>query len=179
MTASGSPPTPAIGFLTVIDGGEHGALGGYLVLNTVGRPLEFHCTAPVKANRAQEILFGPTLEPFLHGEQIGRTLVEKSKLAPLFICTDLTSVLAVRPFIKTPVALIAESSTSESASPSLHQFSLGGRQAAVESAYAEDEELIQSLYGGCDACLDLAEPFERIREAVEEAKRGRRESRAA
>ena len=54
---------------------EQGLFGGYLVLNLLGRPLEFHCTAPVRPNRAQEILYGPTLDPYLCGERIGQTLV--------------------------------------------------------------------------------------------------------
>ena len=39
----------AWGFLTVLSSDEQGLIGGYLVLNQAGRPLEFHCTAPVKA----------------------------------------------------------------------------------------------------------------------------------
>ncbi|MGW8256618.1 MAG: hypothetical protein ACWGMZ_03940, partial [Thermoguttaceae bacterium] len=58
----------ALGFLTIIQHEQHGLFGGYLLLNTSGRPLEFHCTAPIKPNRAQEILYGPTLESFLYGE---------------------------------------------------------------------------------------------------------------
>ena len=49
-----------------------------VLLNAAGRPLEFHCTAPIKPNRAQEILYGPTLESFLYGEQIGQTLIGQS-----------------------------------------------------------------------------------------------------
>ena len=59
---------PAIGFLTVTEHAEHGLFGGYLILNVSGRPLEFHCTAPLKPSRAQEILYGPTLRPFLFGD---------------------------------------------------------------------------------------------------------------
>ena len=58
----------AIGFLTVVDEPAHGLFGGYLILNPAGRPVEFHCTAPVKPNRAQEILYGTTLKPYLYGE---------------------------------------------------------------------------------------------------------------
>ena len=53
----------ALGFLTVVPHEQHGLFGGLLILDSGGRPLEFHCTAPVKTNRAQEILFGPMLEP--------------------------------------------------------------------------------------------------------------------
>ena len=68
---------PALGFLTVLEHAQHGLMGGYLVLNPAGRPLEFHCTTPIKPNRAQEILYGPTLEPYLFGEQIGKALVDQ------------------------------------------------------------------------------------------------------
>ena len=53
----------AIGFLTTVASASHGVFGGYLLVDEVGRPLEFHCTAPVRVSRAQEILYGPYLNP--------------------------------------------------------------------------------------------------------------------
>ncbi len=96
----------AIGFLTVMDHPQHGLFGGYLVLNLAGRPLEFHCTAPIKPNRAQQILYGPTLESFLYGEQIGSTLLGHAKTSPLVVCTDREPVLSLRDLIDLPVALV-------------------------------------------------------------------------
>lgn len=103
MTASGSKSLPSIGFLTVTEHAEHGLFGGYLVLNAAARPLEFHCTAPVRPNRAQEILYGPTLRPFLYGEQIAHTLISKARHKPLLICTDVDHVLEVRSLVDMPV----------------------------------------------------------------------------
>ena len=37
----------AYGFLTAVESGSHGVFGGYLLVDPLGRPLEFHCTAPV------------------------------------------------------------------------------------------------------------------------------------
>ena len=62
----------ALGFLTVVENAELGLLGGYLLLNAAGRPLEFHCTAPVKPSRTQEILYGPTLQPFRTASRLGK-----------------------------------------------------------------------------------------------------------
>src|SRR5487761_439696 len=107
MSLSEPKPLVAIGFLTVVEHEQYGFFGGYLVLNASGRPLEFHCTAPVRPNRAQEILYGPTLEPYLYGEQIGQALLAKSQLEPLVICTDLAAVLSVREFVATPVTLVS------------------------------------------------------------------------
>ena len=71
-----------------------------------GRPLEFHCTAPIKPNRAQQILYGPTLESFLYGEQIGSTLLGHAKTSPLAVCTDREPVLSLRDLVDLPVALV-------------------------------------------------------------------------
>ncbi len=102
----GQKSLPAIGFLTVTRDVEQGLFGGYLVLNFLGRPLEFHCTAPVRPNRAQEILYGPTLDPYLYGERIGQALLEKSKVAPQLVLTDCPAVLVARLFVATPMVLV-------------------------------------------------------------------------
>ena len=113
MESAKSNTKPAIGFLTVIDHPQHGLFGGYLVLNLAGRPLEFHCTAPIKPNRAQQILYGPTLEPFLYGEQIGSTLLGHAKTSPLVLCTDREPVLSLRDLVDLPIALVLPPSDSQ------------------------------------------------------------------
>jgi hypothetical protein len=180
----------ALGFLTVQCSDEMGLVGGYLILNPVGRPLEFHCTAPVKANRAQQILFGSTLDAFLYGEQIGQTLLNKGSLEPLAVYTDVPHVLAVRDFVNVPVALVLSADAARSAAEqpadsaslpastwridrahgkaALAMFSLGRNRLAVAEAHRRDQDEIQQRLAA-NADFDLAEPFERIREALEEA----------
>src|SRR3989304_10187691 len=102
MSATDAKSRPRLGFLTVIEYPDYGLIGGYLVLNTAGRPEEFHCTAPIKPNRAQQILYGPTLEPYLFGEQIGQTLLTTGKIKPRGGCTDREPVLAGREFVSVP-----------------------------------------------------------------------------
>jgi hypothetical protein len=208
MNASGHKSLPTIGFLTVIEQADIGLTGGYLVLNTLGRPLEFHCTAPVKTNRAQEILYGPTLKPFLYGEQIGQTLLGKSRLRPLLVCTNCAAALAVRETVSTPVALVlAEEPAAKDAeqvcsapheeqraaappngsrdsliridSPhtaagvSGHTFALGARRLLVATRFAGDQQQIVEAWGKYAGEFDLLEPFDRIREAIAEAQKGR------
>jgi len=181
----------ALGFFTVLEHEQQGLIGGYLILNQAGRPLEFHCTAPVKANRAQQILFGPTLESYLYGEQIGQTLLGKSSLEPLVVCTDVELALTVRDYISLPVALvltdeeIPKQASAESpsciwrvdaahrAGSHLNQFALGRNRLAVPAHRETDRQMISDRLENV-AGLDLSEPFERIREAVEEAHKGTR-----
>ena len=99
---------PLLGFLTVIDHSRAGFIGGLLVLNPVGRPVEFHCTQPLKPNRAQEILFGNTLEPYLFGEQIAQALVHKTNQHIGFLFTELPGVLALQDFVKQPVIYVPQ-----------------------------------------------------------------------
>lgn len=175
----------SLGFLTVVKHEPHGFFGGYLVLNASGRPLEFHCTAPIKPNRAQEILYGPTLEPYLYGEQIGQTLISKAKTQPLAVCTDQQAVLAAREMVSLPLAFIEgdDRDTSERSSPArrridtahdgpvLKYFELGRNWMAVSPRHAGDEAALVDRLSGIAEHLDLREPFDRIRGAIEEAQR--------
>jgi hypothetical protein len=174
--------TPALGFLTVVDHPQHGLFGGYLVLNLAGRPLEFHCTAPLKPNRAQQILYGPTLHAFLYGEQIGRTLLQHAKTEPMAVFTDCTPALAVRDHASLPVALVlgAEAAadgdqrllrfdTAHGGGPKLAFFQLGSNRLAVPERLQADCQLIGQRLADVAESFDLSEPFGRIRDAIEEA----------
>jgi hypothetical protein len=157
----------AIGFVTVVEHADFGLFGGYLLLNPIGRPLEFHCTAPVKPSRTQEILFGPTLAPYLEGELISAALLARAKTAPVVICTDRPSVLAVRS--RTDLPVILSLSDGASAPRGLELLPLGENLAAV---FTQDRARVESACGTLLAGLDLCEPFSRIREALDEARSG-------
>src|SRR5512134_1298159 len=116
MTAEGSRDQFRLGFLTAIETTDRGYVGGLLITNHFGRPLEFQCTTPVKPNRTQEILYGPTLIPFVLGELIGRTLLEKVGVKPHFVLTETLEVLEVRGHVGVPVACL-ESEAEASAAP--------------------------------------------------------------
>jgi len=94
-----------LGFLTVIDQFP-GLTGGYLVLNRAGRPLEFHCTMPLSPDRIQQILYGDTLQPFLCGERIAQTLLQRSKLPVLSIFTDHAAVLPAQSSVSTSIIYV-------------------------------------------------------------------------
>lgn len=189
MSSSDAKSKSALGFLTVIGDPEDGLFGGYLVLNLAGRPLEFHCTAPVKPNRAQQILYGATLEPYLYGEQIGQALLAKTKLVPVAVYTDREPALAVREFTDAPVALVLPDADSPTASAEagskvwrvdaphrgcgpMLTFQFGRNRLAVPETAAADQRMILDRLSSVAGSLDLAEPFQRIRDAIEEARRG-------
>jgi hypothetical protein len=185
MDAPEARPKTALGFLTVVDHPQYGLFGGYLLLSTAGRPLEFHCTAPIKPNRAQQILYGPTLESFLYGEQIGQTLLEKAKIEPSLVCTDREPMLAVCEHVRLPVVLVL---TADSPAPdrdgkslrldpdrlavgNLRVFQVGRNRLAVPEQLDGVCRRMTERLGRLVESFDLLEPFTRIREAIEEAQR--------
>jgi len=191
MTASDSTSLPAIGFLSVSEFSDLGLIGGYLILNAMGRPVEFHCTAPVRPNRTQEILYGPTLAPYLYGEQIAVTLLEKGRSQPLFVCTNVEPVLAARNFVSLPVVWLqvpdrqpsgaseisyrvdsSHASPPPARPPRLVQFELANCRAAVLATQRIDQDQILEQWKAHAEELDLLEPFSRLHEAIEEAQRG-------
>jgi hypothetical protein len=192
MAAHGKSSPAAFGFLTVVDDPEMGLFGGYLALNGAGRPVEFHCTAPVKANRTQEILYGRTLGPYLEGELIGGALLGRAKTAPGAVIADRAPLLAVRRVVETPVVLslppegeavgpahnktaairserdVAEKTVGAGAQ--LIEFQLGGNRLAVPASQEDDRKRFEEACGAALAEFDLWEPFSRIREAIQEAR---------
>jgi hypothetical protein len=108
-----------LGFLTAIEVPERGYVGGLLVTNQFGRPLEFQCTAPLKPNRTQEILYGPTLVPYLLSDLIGRTLIEKVGVKPHLVLTERQELIGLRELVEIPVACVDEMPANGQASPSV------------------------------------------------------------
>ncbi len=101
-----------LGFLTVLRE-ANGFVGGYLVTNVWGRPLEFRLSTAVQPNRVQQILYGSTLLPYVCAEVIGKALVDKTVTAVQAILTDREAVLELRPAVATPVVWLTPSGPSE------------------------------------------------------------------
>lgn len=164
-----------LGFLSVRHHTEHGYFGGYLVLNMRAKPLEFHCTVPVKPNRAQVLLYGPTIHDFVCGEQIAMALYSKAKLKTPLVITDSASVLALQHVSQVGVALLknaAEGDQDQSLSiprSNLKTKCLESTEPSVEvlqDSKLDSDKLNATLK---NANFDLAEPFQRIVDALFEA----------
>jgi hypothetical protein len=167
-----------LGFLTVRQHLELGYLGGLLLVNSLARPLEFHCTLPVKPTRAQSILYGPTLVDFLCGEQIARTLVSKAKLQPVIVFTDCSAVLSLRNVTEIPVCCV-KSKANEAISKELivpasqnagiSVGELNGHKIVVDGSHRNDWDFVVKRSQELLQQVDLLEPFTRIVEALQEA----------
>ncbi|MFN7875560.1 MAG: hypothetical protein ACK5PB_09585 [Pirellula sp.] len=164
-----------IGFLTVRKHSSLGFVGGLLVLNGLARPVEFHCTLPLLPSRAQQLLYGATLDEFVAGEQIGRALVAKAKVKPQVVLTDTLAALSVRHLIDTPIAAMDSAWSKNEATltfpqpirESWHRISIGSYKLLVMQEFAADFSQLESSLSVI--AIDLIEPFGRIEGALMEA----------
>ena len=191
MTSPGQPTGHEYGYLTVLEHNLYGLLGGYLIIDGCGRPLEFHCTALVQPSRAEQILYGPTLGPCLVGEQIGGGLVAAARLKPKVILIDKLdlSFLGLQHEIDT-VLLVASTdtvSTDDGSEPgpggvgdptrmprtagatARHAFQVDRYRFELPPNRLADPSTVSLLLESLSQRVDLAEPFERIHLAIREA----------
>src|SRR5207244_12293221 len=97
-----------LGFLTVLDE-PSGYLGGYLVTNPWGRPLEFRLSTAVQPNRVQQILYAGTLQAYVCADLIGKTLVEKTAMPVQMVLTDTEAALELRLSLSVPAVWVVPS----------------------------------------------------------------------
>jgi hypothetical protein len=152
-----------LGFLAV-QREPAGYVGGYLVTNLWGRPLEFRLSSPVLPNKLQQILYGPALEPYLCGDLIGKKLLEKTTTPAQYIFTDQPAALDLRLVVDVPVGLFACVSRPEESSSVTDNVCCHPR-------FEKDVAAVRSLLDRLGPSFDLADPFQRIREALAEARK--------
>jgi hypothetical protein len=165
--------TVNLGFLTILQEGA-GFLGGYLITNQWGRPLEFRLSTAVQPNRIHQILYGQTLQGYLCGELIGKTLVEKCTAQAQFILTDKSDALHLRQHVSAPVILLENGPGEALSNEEAVRIRVGQdkRPSVLSHArFPEDKEAIAQLLERLDGRIDLTEPFTRIREAIGEARK--------
>ncbi|MCA9104870.1 MAG: hypothetical protein KDA83_05565 [Planctomycetales bacterium] len=160
-----------VGFVTAFRNEEVGFVGGLLVVNQLGRPLEFHATTPVRPTRAHEILYGPTLSSFVMGERIAGTLIDHVKSNLSAVLTDVPEIAAGLPESRMhPIVVSSEQAghSPQVSVTSIDQLRLSGWLFETVARRPIDgyREALEAM-----RIEDWQEPFERIREALDEAQR--------
>jgi hypothetical protein len=156
-------------------------LGGLLLTDTSGIPLDFRYTEPITPTKLQSVLYGKALEPHLKEEVIQKTLLKELKSAPdLFILppADMAGgwngdakcpALALQKSQEAPLARVGETfrvsprevllQTAEGAAPLRVIFALAMELSAQELAL---QKLMEAAYH-----MDPVEPLERVHTALQ------------
>lgn len=159
-------PTPNnLGFLSVYQE-QGGYVGGYLVTNAWGRPLEFRLSSAVQPNKVQTILYGDTLQSYLCGEVIGKTLIDKATTPVQWVLVDNPMALDLRLRVEMPVGLWYTIADPDQPMPGLMVQSRLYCHVEFPDDVAALRQQVEKL-----GQLDFGEPFARIREAINEARK--------
>ena len=165
MTGAADQDSIVLGFLWVAE--THlGAVGGLLVTNHFGRPLEFQCTTPVRPNRTQEILYGATLKEFLYGELIGTTLSHRLAVKPDVIIVGQQELIELRRACAIPIALLSSDDVREL--PDSTKLQIGNQSVQLHPEFADDQNVLEKKCGSISRNADLSEPLVRVQEALQE-----------
>jgi hypothetical protein len=160
-----------LGFLTVLHE-ANGYVGGYLVTNIWGRPVDFRLSSAVQPNRVQQILYAATLVPYLCADLIGKTLVEKATVPAQLIVTDLEPVLDLRLKLDIPVVWLAPTDLPADPGAVTARPGSGARGPLLcHHRFSSDVARVREVLDPVDGAFDLAEPFIRVREAIAEARK--------
>ena len=179
MTSPLAEVSSLYGYLTIVEDPHGGFLGGALVVNQRGRPVEFHCTDTLLVSRAEEILYGSTLRPYLCCERIGASLLAKISPKVEVVLINQTDLQPLADEATLPVVFVA---AGESASRDLNEgeleAELDGGAPATEIPLARVDHLDERVRGEVAGRLatlaryiPLDEPFGRIVDALTEAGR--------
>lgn len=167
MSRSANDDHCHLGFLRVAQT-EHGFVGGLLVTNRLGRPLEFQCTTPVRPTKTHEILYGVSLQPYVFNELIGKTLVERLGIKPQVVFVQQDMLLGLRMCVNCPVFLV-DTKAGELADQTILEF--GPHRLRRHLQFPADEEFLADLAESIPGDADLAEPLERVQDALKETLR--------
>ncbi|MFQ5730685.1 MAG: hypothetical protein ACE5KM_01900 [Planctomycetaceae bacterium] len=151
-----------IGYLATVVLPANTFFGGLLITDRKSRPLEFRCTAPVQPNGTQVLLYGPTLQPYVLTELIGKTLVDQASIRPDVVLVDDAGMLPLREHVAAPVGCLDAVAVEGPSRVGLHALKW-------HAEFPKDEAAVEQLRQRLPAEVDLLEPFERVRSALKEA----------
>ena len=161
----------------VIQADEGGTyVGGLMVTDPSGLPVDFRFTDPVTPTRLQRALYGGVLDRYLRTEVVLRTLMEALEQPPSLLVVDDPTLLD-EPIDRCPIAFVGPSRSAAIGAPGarsgqgsntfLLQTSDTGHPLRVTlPADSQDEEHVAAALVAVSERMDVLEPLERVRDAL-------------
>lgn len=164
------------GYLVVLadDGGTY--VGGLMVTDTSGLPVDFRFTDPVTPTRLQRVLYGGVLDRYLRTEVVLRTLMDALEQPPSLLVVDDPGLLD-EPIDICPMAFVGPSRSDplgpvgtrsgQGSNTFLLQTSETGHPLRITlPSESGDEEHVGTTLAELGTRMDILEPLERVRAAL-------------
>lgn len=165
------------GFLIVRADEDGTWIGGLMVTDTTGLPLDFRYTDPVTPTRLQRALYGGALDRYLRSEVVLGTLLDALEQAPTLLVVDEPDLLD-EPIDICPVALVARSGvdplgaagtrSAQGSGSFLLQASEAAHPLRVTLPEGSDaEDAVAEALVALARRMDPLEPGRRVRDALQ------------
>lgn len=169
----------SVGYVLSLAVGDNVFMGGAMVTDAAGLPLEFRYTEPVRATKLQRVLYGDVLEKYIHCDVVAANLVGRLEQKPdLFLVGDPQLLAALHGAGKKAACLLPgraaplkEYGAEQEAGDGdvLLQLSNNGAPARVRVASGVDAarraEIVRALVE-IGRSMDPTEPLARVEAAV-------------
>ena len=149
-----------IGYISVeIENEKH--TGGIIIVDDRGIPVEFKYTEPVQPTQLQKIIYGKSLEEYLHVEIIAKSLLSKVENKPaVFLTNDMKLIEAGE-----EVFYITRTVDDSTAEEGEYVISAPGMKYRLIGKGALSEETLKEIENFAEH-FDILEPFQRLHKAL-------------
>ena len=149
-----------IGYISVeVEGDKH--TGGVIVVDERGIPLEFKYTEPVQPTQLQRIIYGRSLEDYLHVEIIAKSLLSEVENKPGVFLTDDVKLIEAGEGIFYITRTVDDTVAEEGE----YVISTPGMKYRLFGSGAMSEEVLNKLESFAEHS-DILEPFQRLHRAL-------------
>lgn len=150
-------------------------LGGIMVADTKGVPIEFKYTDVIKPTKMQKVLYGDTLEKYLKEEVIMGKLVEVIENTPDLYIVDSINDFVLKEFVEDNLVVLRHTKLNSLDKVNDYQFlkaneaivQLVEKDNPVRAIFSESkkDEIIEKIIN-FNVERDILEPLDRIEEAL-------------
>jgi hypothetical protein len=153
-----------LAFMDVLLFSDGAIRGGILTTDIETRPYEFRITSPIRPTQLQQMLYGTSLKDYVYGDLICAPLIKATKEKISFVLTTERYIMEVRPLVAVPIILMAYNEKVAADEAKSISFQ-------VHKDYSSELSSAKTVLNPITQKLDLMEPFERLKLALNEVHR--------
>jgi hypothetical protein len=153
-----------LAFMDVILFSDGAIRGGILTTDIETRPYEFRITSAIKPTQLQQMLYGTSLKDYVYGELICAPLIKATKEKISFVLTKERYIMEVRPLVAVPIVLMSYNDKAAGDGAKTVNFQM-------HKDYSTELSQAKVILTPITQKLDLMEPFERLKLALNEVHR--------
>lgn len=173
------PPETQLAYLLVhADESRSAYVGGVMVTDAYGLPLEFRYTQPIRPTRLQKVLYGGAMDGYIRRDVIGARLLKDLEHKPTALVVreeplvplGLASAFPVLQVFQTNLEPLGPAGTQREVDASSLLVQLVEAGGPVRITVAKDDKTLLSaardVLLNASATMDACEPLERVQEAI-------------